>query len=352
MNSNTQLDLHPDAERLNAFAEQALPERERGPILEHLAECGRCRQVVYLARQAAEMEMEGEPELAVAVAAPRSAATRESWFRNWRLAWASAGVLVVAVTVAYFVQTRRAETAAEKVKVAHEAAARNEETASMPPPPSLGSQAAQPPAPAPAHVPPVNKRSVPETSTVTPKQLPLPAGEASAMSSASGEDAAPEPGASGAVSPAMSASAAAPARRAETNDGTMTAAAPSAQIEAQPARAGSFNAGVQHKASGAFAASRVKPAELPSGLPAVSTAKAQGSTLAVDRTGLVFLSEDSGRHWESIALQWSGRAVAIRVEPVVGANENAEPSAAVIFEIVNDQGQVWLSTDGRNWKAK
>jgi photosystem II stability/assembly factor-like uncharacterized protein len=109
---------------------------------------------------------------------------------------------------------------------------------------------------------------------------------------------------------------------------------------------------VQHKANGAFAASRVKSAELPSGLPAASTAKAQGSTLAVDGTGSVFLSEDSGRHWESVAQQWSGRAVAIRVEPVVGANENAEPSAAAIFEIVNDQGQVWLSTDGRNWKAK
>jgi hypothetical protein len=198
----------------------------------------------------------------------------------------------------------------------------------------------------------VNKKSTLETPTETAKQLPRPTGEASAMSSASREDAVPPPGAFGAVYPAISARADEPTRRAEPNGGTPAAAAPSAQIEAQPAHAGSFNAGVQHKANGAFAASRVKSAELPSGLPAASTAKAQGSTLAVDGTGSVFLSEDSGRHWESVAQQWSGRAVAIRVEPVVGANENAEPSAAAIFEIVNDQGQVWLSTDGRNWKAK
>jgi len=98
--------------------------------------------------------------------------------------------------------------------------------------------------------------------------------------------------------------------------------------------------------------SRVKPAELPSGLPAVSTVKARGSSLAVDRTGAVFLSGDLGNHWESVAKQWSGRAVAIRVEPAVGTNESAQRSPAVVFEIVNDQGQVWVSADGRIWKAK
>ncbi len=53
MNSTFQLDSHPDAESLNAFAEQALSEREREPILAHLAACSRCRQVIFLAQQAA-----------------------------------------------------------------------------------------------------------------------------------------------------------------------------------------------------------------------------------------------------------------------------------------------------------
>ena len=57
MKSKPQLDHHPDAESLNAFAEQALADQERGKILAHLAECSRCRQVVYLAQEAV-VEME------------------------------------------------------------------------------------------------------------------------------------------------------------------------------------------------------------------------------------------------------------------------------------------------------
>ena len=53
MNSNPQLDLHPDAESLNAFAELVLPEREREQVLTHLAACSRCRQVVHFAQDAA-----------------------------------------------------------------------------------------------------------------------------------------------------------------------------------------------------------------------------------------------------------------------------------------------------------
>jgi hypothetical protein len=76
MNVKSQLDLHPDAESLNAFAEQALGERERGEILAHLAGCGRCRQVVFLAQEAAAMELEPEMEL-VAAAAPAAQSSPE-----------------------------------------------------------------------------------------------------------------------------------------------------------------------------------------------------------------------------------------------------------------------------------
>lgn len=40
---------HPDPDALTAFAEQALPERERAPLLEHLARCADCRDVLALA---------------------------------------------------------------------------------------------------------------------------------------------------------------------------------------------------------------------------------------------------------------------------------------------------------------
>jgi hypothetical protein len=40
---------HPDPDLLAAFAEQALPERERAPVLEHLARCADCRGALALA---------------------------------------------------------------------------------------------------------------------------------------------------------------------------------------------------------------------------------------------------------------------------------------------------------------
>jgi len=45
---------HPDADVLTAFAERALPESERAVVLEHLARCGDCRDIVALALPAVE----------------------------------------------------------------------------------------------------------------------------------------------------------------------------------------------------------------------------------------------------------------------------------------------------------
>ena len=45
---------HPDADSLTAFAEQTLPERERTVVLEHLAGCAECRDIVALALPATE----------------------------------------------------------------------------------------------------------------------------------------------------------------------------------------------------------------------------------------------------------------------------------------------------------
>ncbi len=336
--------------------------------------------------------METETEFAIAAAAPLSAARRESWFRNWRLAWVSAGVLAAMVTVAYVVHVRRLEIAAEQAKDAREAATRNADVALAPQTPRLGQQAAPPPAPA-------NAQSVPKSAnqqppTLTPKQLALapmtpPAGQTNAMSSSHVDELAPAPGVSGTGYPAMRAgaenelkpaltekqreqgrvpdavqvgslvaekqqrmSANNAARRAEPIGGMLAPARPLAQIDAKPAHTRSLSAALAHQESSEFSVSQAKPTELPSGLPAVSTARRHGSSLAVDGSGLVFLSEDSGISWESVAKQWSGRAVAIRVEPVMGGNERAESWRAGIFEIVNDQGQVWMSTDGRNWQSK
>lgn len=78
--------IHPDADTLAAFAERVLPERERGTILEHLASCRGCREI-----------------LAVAAPVPEPAQTAvRSWPRPWltwpalRWGFATAGIAVVA----------------------------------------------------------------------------------------------------------------------------------------------------------------------------------------------------------------------------------------------------------------
>jgi hypothetical protein len=96
MNQSSQLDRHPDAESLSAFAEHALPEQEHKQLLSHLAECGRCREILYLAQESA-----GEVETPAFQTAPvlrnRYSA---SWFANWRFVWVPAAVCVaIAVTV-------------------------------------------------------------------------------------------------------------------------------------------------------------------------------------------------------------------------------------------------------------
>lgn len=77
---------HPDADLLTAFSEQALPDRERGLVLEHLARCGVCRDVLALALP--EMEV-SEP---VVQPSPRS------WFAWPALRWGfvAAGIAIVA----------------------------------------------------------------------------------------------------------------------------------------------------------------------------------------------------------------------------------------------------------------
>ncbi len=91
--------------------------------------------------------------------------------------------------------------------------------------------------------------------------------------------------------------------------------------------------------------------------------------LAIDNAGALFLSEDSGANWERVTNQWTSHAVLVRkrAEPpsaaaTLPANKsnvagNATGPEAVaesdtVFELLNDEGQLWWSTDGRIWTVK
>lgn len=392
MNSKPKLDLHPDAESLNAFAEQALPARERGQILAHLAECNRCRQVVYLAQESVDaMEAEPELDLAVAAAAPRldSTARRKPRFRRWRFAWVPVGALAVIVSTAYVVHLRHVEIAAEQAKAARDAAAHNVEMAvKMPVPPMVAA--------APALASQTAKKPKPEIQMAASQQVTVAAApplsdELSATLNASSEEvaqhganAAQYHGTSAAVEfkpdlalaerqqaqaraagaiqarsmaaekqPGTKAGAGAgeSAQWAQTG-GMLTAAAAPAQSQANSPIAGSAETSARLKAGRTFALYKAKAAALPSGLPPISTETMQSYTLAVDGAGGVFLSLNTGSHWESVAKQWSGRAVAVRLQMAADKTEGAKSSPGGALELVNDHGLVWVSTDGRIWKAK
>jgi hypothetical protein len=84
------LESHPDADLLTALAEQSLPPNERTQLMEHLAQCAECREVVALSLPANEIQPTVNP-----VAEPRG----WSWFA-WpivRYTFATAGVLAIAL---------------------------------------------------------------------------------------------------------------------------------------------------------------------------------------------------------------------------------------------------------------
>jgi hypothetical protein len=93
---------HPEADVLTAFAERSLSDRERAGVVEHLAHCTDCRDIVALALPATE-------ELATPV---RTAPGR--WFTWPALRWAfvAAGVVAIAsVGILYQRHLQPAETA-------------------------------------------------------------------------------------------------------------------------------------------------------------------------------------------------------------------------------------------------
>ena len=88
---------HPDADLLTAFAEQCLTGRERDHLVEHLARCGDCRDVVALALPATE-----------AVAASKAGSPeRTSWFSLPVLRWGVVAAGVLAVTSVGVLQYRQ-----------------------------------------------------------------------------------------------------------------------------------------------------------------------------------------------------------------------------------------------------
>jgi hypothetical protein len=114
MTATSQHGFHPDAESLSAFSEQALNERERMEVLAHLAVCGRCRQVVALAREAADA---GE---VTAAARLRKTNAPDSWWKQWRLVWVPTAVVAAFAAASISVYIERSDRHGPDTKIAEQ----------------------------------------------------------------------------------------------------------------------------------------------------------------------------------------------------------------------------------------
>jgi len=98
---------HPDANLISAFAEQALTERERTQVLDHLSRCADCRQIVALTAP----EVIEERPAAAAARAPAGA--KSSWWRSPILHWGAftAAALVILIAVGARMRLREGRSA-------------------------------------------------------------------------------------------------------------------------------------------------------------------------------------------------------------------------------------------------
>jgi len=397
MNQIPQLDLHPGAEALSAFAEQALPEAERAQVLDHVAGCSRCRQIVYLAQEAAD-----ELEAPAWTPTARPARAPFAWLGNWRAVWVPAAGFAALVTVAIVLHYRPAPQNAEIAKATPQELDAVARSPLQPPagadkphaaPPSTAANQAlaktkpeispasadTAPAPAPPASPSANTGTF-KLSSAQPESASEPLGSAG---QAYGAQAAPPQGSpQTAVAAwqqeqqraveAIQSRAAAAAKATQLTmrnaaDRMMAGRAPSSsaaggQMQPNGAPSGSFDSAALARSGAA-----VERKALPSGLTPVSTAAAQRHLLAIDQNGALFLSEDAGKSWAAVPRQWTGKATQLRLRRTGSGNgtlavpAGANPSHGAVdaisapgplFEMTNDAGLAWVSADGRTWRQQ
>jgi hypothetical protein len=375
MNSTSQLDFHPDAESLNAFAEQALGGPEREQVLAHLAGCSRCRQVIYLAQQAA-----AEAKVPAWLPASRPTSQSKAWFWNWRLAWIPAAAMAAALALVVTLHTKHTEPAVELAKLAppSDAAAptpapREQASAGAAHKPALTAKPLAGNADFAAHRGSSEVLAAPSAALPAEPGSSAPSiGASSAFLPSSLESAQQETAAKSQPEPAVavwqqeqqrssgSLSASADDSR-QFSQKSMRAEAYSTRASRQAASAGprmvqqsqavpasSFEIVTQQQLAGSAATRKANPPRLPSGLAVVSRATALHLTLEIDQAGTLFLSDETGEHWKPVARQWTGRAIEVRAKTSLSGNT----APAGIFELKNETGSTWASADGKTWTAQ
>ena len=390
MSDHQHLGLHPDPDSLNAFIEGALPEHERLQCLAHLADCPRCREVVFLAQ---------EPAPAPAAAQP--VRTRWRWIAPMPV-FASAVAFCLLILAVWLYVRHTPGTPAPKI-VAHTEVA--------------------PPIPTPRSVPVVTPKKpriakpLPHVKASGPARRPLPPLPPPMVASSVPPVLQPPPpvaiqNAEASLPPALQAETPVPPKfpslsaisgtvidatgavipratiRLRQIDGTITANARAdlagqfqvpglpagkyelqidapgfrralSQVDVQPSEVasiksqlevGSVTESVEVTASpstiqtssasmSTVRTSKIKlqlPRPIPGGLPAEITLTTGKTMLAVNSNGAVFVSRNSGTSWKSVKKVWPGKAESLAVSDTW-------------YQLTTDTGSLWQSRDGSHW---
>ncbi len=387
--------LHPgthlDADSFSAFVEGVLPEHERVACLTHLAECARCREIVWLSQPA------------VAEAPARVVAKPVRFWKRWLQpmpALAAAAVACVLVVSVYYRQANKPAAPAPEI-VARSAAPVE---ASAPP------LAAIPVKPAPRAKVRVRRVQIPAPPAPAPAPLPSPAAAPTAAGAAPvalAQVVGTVTDPAGAVIPSASVNLVDSATgkvftSTSSSNGNFSIAGltpgqyemkitvpgfkqMSKKIELQPqeiARAdsrldvGQANESVTVTAEASLlktesgelshsvtstpvaalplisANGNIRVAQiyaLPSKLPSVTTVAKDKIVLAADSAGALFVSTDSGKTWNSVKEKWPGKIVRLSTAPDPADASNASNNSNTLFQLTTDSASVWLSRDGKQW---
>jgi hypothetical protein len=372
---------HPEPDSLSAFAEGVLPEHERSQCLAHLAECSRCREIVFLAQ---------EP---LPVPAPKPAPAWRRWFAPVPILATAAAACLAVVGVSWYLH-RPADVPARDI-----VAQVNPTPPESAPPVTKQAPPPTPPRPDRAVRPPATLR--PSTDSTVPERTPPslpppptvqvapPAPLIVAMDGLSGISGAVTD-ASGAAVPEATVTLRQPtgtfSRDARTDVAgkfQLTGVPPGRyelQIAAQGFRrtvkevelppqqiasvssvldVGAVTESVEVSAGASVvetssaevsrigrrrkAVSLPLPRPLPSKLPTTITVTSGKVMLAVDSNGALFLSRNAGKDWKAVKPAWSGKVVHLITLP-----EPSKTSPAV-FQLTTDSDADWLSRDGNRW---
>lgn len=254
---------HPDADRLSAFIEHALPAHEQEQTLAHLAVCPHCRSVVALSVTA----VEGLPK-------PHLEPIRRPWLSGWNLVWPAVAALAALVLVGIYIR-ESAILRSGVMRPTQTAASQPPATSAQMAPDTALEQLTQR-----AQTPQIQRPGQQATGRKLQQPPTLGAGGAAVQ---------------GGMVPPQSST-------------TAPVAGASQPIQTEPAVING-NAGLDP------ALLILMNHPLPSGLRALSTATNARQAVAIDANHTLFFSDDAGAHWNVVSPQWQGHALKVELVP-------------------------------------